>query len=206
MDAGEGSEPGDGGWWVLAKVVAFLEAGFEDLVAGGEELFGGDGVAVCPAGAAWDDVGGILAAGECVREHAGEGVAAGVFPGLVYVAVLVDVDAAGVEELAEAVGAGVEADLEDLVLREVDEVDAPVLEGAGRVADATAAREGAAGAESAALLDGAAAAGAHAPPDRLAGSAACVAVAETLADSQEPEGAVCEINERRHPDSQPRGR
>lgn len=143
-------------------------------------------------------MGGVVAAGERGWEEAVEGVAARGFPGLVDVAELFDVDAAGGKQFAEAGAAGVEADLEHAVFGEVDHVDAAVFEGAGGVADAFAAGEGAAGAECSAFLDGAAAALADASPEGLAGPAGGVSVAEADGDAEEAELAAGEVNEGRH--------
>lgn len=146
-----------------------------------------------------------MAAGECGFEDAVEGAAAGGLPGLVDVAELLDVDAAGGEEFAETGAAGVEADLEDPVGRVVDQVDAAVFEGAGGVADAFAAGEGAAGAERAAFLDRPAAAVAEAPPAGLTGPAGGDPVGQADRDAQATVLAAGEINESRHRCPQPHG-
>lgn len=157
-----------------------------------------DGEAVGPACAAWEDVGGVVAAGECGHEELVEGGAADALPGLIDVAVFVDPDAACVDELFDAHGRGVEADLKDTVLGEVDEVDAAVAEGAGGVSDAAAAGEGAAGAECAAFLRAAAAAPADASPDGLAGAGRGDFVGQAGDDGEEPEGAAGDVDERAH--------
>lgn len=176
----------------------FSQAGFEDLATGEDEVFGVDGVAVGPSGAAGYHVGCVVAVGERGWEEAGEGVAAGGLPGLVDVAELFDVDAAGAQQLDEAGAAGVEADLEDAVFGVVDHVDAAVLEGAGGVADAFAAGQGAAGAERAALLDGATAAPADAPPAGLTSPARSDPVGETDRDTEKAELSAGEVDKGRH--------
>ena len=136
MEAVEGGSPEWCGGWVLFKVVAFPDAGMHDGRLREVEVVGVDVEAVGPAGSAWEDVSCVVAGVERGWEELCEREEPVGLPGLVDVAVLVDAVPAGGDEFTDPDIAGVKADLEYVPAREVDEVDAPVLQHARRVADA----------------------------------------------------------------------
>lgn len=154
--------------------------------------------AVGPAGAAWEDVLGLLTTGESWWEELSERLAADAFPGLVDVAVLVDEDSAGGLQLDQSACAGAPSDLEDAGLGEDDDVDAAVAECAGGVAHTAPAGLRATSPEGAAFLRRAATARADAAPHGLACTAGERAVAEALVHGEQPELLAGEVNERAH--------
>lgn len=200
--ASGGAEPGEclppawGCWWVVAKVVSSRESGhaeIECLV----ELVGVDEDAFGVAAAVADEVFGLAGVVECGRESSAEKVESFAFPGLVGATHAEDDDGV-VAELIEAGRAPGAADFQDPPLGPVGDVGLGVLEHPGWIADAVAARERTSSAERSAFLCCAAAAGALARPDGLAGAGRHDAVVEALEDAEATELLAGEVDEGGH--------
>lgn len=169
-----------------------------------------DEEALRPAAAAQQDpVGavrtGLGRAGERLRELAPEQIEADPLPRLVGSPCVEQDLGAGLAEHFESGAAEASADLEDAEGGPVGDVGGAVFEHAGGVADAAAAREGAAGAECAAFLDAAAAACADAPPHGLPGAGWGHLVREPQHDGELPEHLPGEVDQSTHVSRPPRG-